>query len=222
MYFTIDDLLSAHDLEQILNSLDQAPFVDGALTAGWHAKLVKRNMQLGRGSDLAESISTQVQTALGKHPLFQAIAYPKAIHSILVSRYGVGMFYGSHVDNSYMGLGIKQRADLSFTLFLTEPHTYEGGELCLELSDGDRDYKLPAGSALVYPSSTLHQVKPVTAGTRLVVLGWVESFIRDPAKRELLFDLDTAKRSLFQKSGKTIEFDLIAKSHSNLLRQWSE
>lgn len=222
MILTIDDILLPQDLEQFQSLLNQAKFVDGTLTAGWHAKLVKQNTQLSRESSLAESISKQVKVVLGENLLFQAVAYPKSIHSILVSRYGEGMSYGSHVDNAFMGRGRQYRSDLSFTLFLNDPGTYEGGELCLELSDGDRAFKLSAGSVVLYPSSTLHQVKEVTSGFRLVVVGWIESCIRDPAKRELLFDLDTAKRSLFQTSGKTIEFDLIAKSHSNLLRQWSE
>ena len=222
MIFTLDDLLTKANLEQIRYALSQASFVDGKLTAGWHAKLVKHNSQLQRDSSLAESISKQVQAALDKNPLFQAAVYPQIIHTVLISRYDIGMAYGSHVDNALMGGTNKRRSDMSFTLFLNEPDTYEGGELCIELSDGDRHYKLPAGSAVLYPSSTLHQVKEVTAGTRLVVVGWIQSLIRDPARRELLFDLDTVKRSLFQQSGKTIEFDLISKSHSNLLRQWSE
>lgn len=220
MIFTLDTLLTVKELTEVQENLGLATFVDGKLTAGWHAQQVKHNTQLKRENPLALRISKLVRLALGKNALFQAAAYPKSIHTIRVSRYKSGMSYGSHVDNALMGG--KSRADLSFTLFLNEPDAYEGGELCIELSDGDRQCKLAAGSAIVYPSSTLHQVKEVTSGERLVAVGWVESYVRDPGKRELLFDLDTAKRSLFQKSGKTIEFDLIAKSHSNLLRQWAE
>ena len=172
MIVTLDDVLSQQDLEQLQTLLHQAPFVDGTLTAGWHAKLVKHNTQLSRDSPLAATISKQVKAILAKNPLFQAVAYPQSIHSVLVSRYGVGMSYGSHVDNALMGGGKKQRSDLSFTLFLSEPDTYDGGKLCLELSDGDRHYKLPAGSAILYPSSTLHQVQEVTSGFRWVIVGW--------------------------------------------------
>jgi PKHD-type hydroxylase len=99
---------------------------------------------------------------------------------------------------------------------------YEGGELVIESSDGDRTYKLEAGSAIVYPSSTLHQVEPVTEGVRLAAVGWIQSLVRDPNEREILFDLDTTRRSIFAKEGKTIEFDLISKSYANLLRKWAE
>lgn len=222
MIFTLANLLTEQEIEQINRDLAQASFIDGKQTAGWHAQQVKHNTQLRGDSPVAERVSKLIKAALRKNALFQAAAYPKSIHTLRISRYKVGMSYGSHVDNALMGISAKYRTDLSFTVFLNPPITYEGGELCIELSDGDRQCKLAAGSAVVYPSSTLHQVKEVTQGERLVAVGWVESYIRDPARRELLFDLDTAKRSLFQRTGKTPEFDLIAKSHSNLLRQWSE
>lgn len=218
MIFQIDELLSPEELGHIESQLEDAEFIDGKLTAGWHAKQVKNNTQLSSKSSRTEPLTQQLKLALAKNPLFQAAAYPKVIHTIRVSRYETGMSYGSHVDNALMGGNF--RSDVSFTIFLNGPEKYDGGELCIELSDGDRNIKLPAGSAVVYPSSTLHQVKVVTSGIRLVAVGWAESHIRDAAKRELLFDLDTAKRSLFHKSGKSDEFDLIAKSHSNLLRQW--
>lgn len=129
------------------------------------------------------------------------------------------MSYGTHTDNAMMG---NQRADVSFTVFLNQPTDYDGGELVIEGPDDEQDYKLSAGTALVYPSSTLHRVNPVTAGQRLVTVGWVQSLIRDPAQRELLFDIDTVRRSLFAQYGKTIEFDLLSKSVSNLLRRWAE
>lgn len=219
MIFNIENLLSTQQLEQINRSLEGAEFIDGKLTAGWHAKQVKNNTQLKSVSPVAEDLSKRLNSILLKNPLFQAAAYPKCIHRILISRYGEGMSYGSHVDNALMG---GKRTDISFTVFLSPPESYEGGELSIELSDGDRLCKLAAGSAVVYPSSTLHQVMEVSSGVRLVAVGWAESFIRDPARRELLFELDTVKRSLFQKLGRSVEFDLVAKSHSNLLRQWAE
>jgi len=141
---------------------------------------------------------------------------------MLFSRYENGMSYGRHVDNALMGNQEFLRSDVSFTLFLSSPSTYKGGELVIESSDGDRTYKLEGGSAIIYPSSTLHQVEPVTEGVRLAAVGWIQSLVRDPNEREILFDLDTTRRSIFAKEGKTIEFDLISKSYANLLRKWAE
>lgn len=222
MIITIEDLISEAELKDLREVLASQEFSDGKLTAGWHAKVVKNNLQLNKSASIAKQVSETVKTKLNSHPLFSAIAYPKTIHSLLISRYEAGMSYGRHVDNAFMGNGPKYRSDLSFTVFLNSPEDYDGGELCFEFSDGEKEYKLDGGSAVIYPSSTIHEVKEVTAGHRLVVVGWVESYIRDASQRELLFDLDTTKRSLFQQFGKTVEFDLIAKSHSNLLRRWSD
>lgn len=114
------------------------------------------------------------------------------------------------------------RADISFTLFLSDPDTYSGGELVIESTQGEQSFKLPAGAMVLYPSSTLHRVEPVTQGRRLAAVSWVQSMVKDDARREILFDLDTALQLIFEKYGKTSEFDLIAKSQSNLLRSWVE
>jgi PKHD-type hydroxylase len=114
------------------------------------------------------------------------------------------------------------RTDVSFTLFLSDPETYDGGALVIETSGGEDEIKLPAGSLVAYPSTTLHRVAEVTRGERLAAVGWARSFIRDPGRREMLFDLDTARQLVFQKSGKTAEFDLLSKTSANLLRMWAE
>lgn len=222
MIAIIDNIFTPKELQAILTHFDRADFIDGKKTAGWHAKLVKNNMQLKSNAAGTQELRKQVRDALSRNRLFQALAQPKIVHSLLFSHYEVGMSYGTHVDNALMGKGEFWRSDLSFTLFLCDPEGYEGGELVIEASDGDRAYKLPLGSALIYPSSTLHRVNPVTAGVRLAAVGWVQSLVRDPHKREILFDLDTARRSLFAKGGKTLEFDLISKSYANLLRQWAD
>lgn len=222
MVFSIDDILTPDELQHILDRLDPADFIDGKTTAGWHAKLVKANAQLSSQAPYASELKELVKTALWRNLVFKIAAQPKIVHSLLFSRYEPGMEYGRHVDNALMGDREFLRSDLSFTLFLSSPEAYAGGELIAETLDGERAYKLEAGSAIVYPSSTLHYVAPVTKGVRLVVVGWVQSLIRDPLKREILFDLDTARRSIFHTSGKTIEFDLISKSYANLLRQWAE
>lgn len=217
MLFQIPDVLSTEELSQLQQDLAQADFVDGKTTAGWYAKQVKHNQQLKRSA--GQELETTVKAALKRHPLFQAAVRPKQVHSLRFSRYGVGMSYGTHADNAMMG---SYRADVSFTLFLSEPNDYEGGELVIEGADDEQSYKLPAGYVIVYPSSTLHQVNEVIQGQRLVVVGWVQSLVRDPAQRELLFDIDTVRRSLFAQHGKTNEFDLLSKSVSNLLRRWAE
>ena len=222
MIFAIDDVLTPEELQQITALLDPQDFIDGKLTAGWHAKLVKNNTQLTKKAEYTSELTEIVSSALWRNPLFKVATQPKTIHSMLFSCYETGMSYGSHADNALMGNRGFLRSDVSLTLFLSDPTDYEGGELIVENTDGDRSYKLPARSAIVYPSGALHRVAPITEGIRLVVVAWVQSLVRDPMKREILFDLDTARRSLFQKSGKTIEFDLISKSHANLLRRWAE
>ncbi|MEM8804890.1 MAG: Fe2+-dependent dioxygenase [Cyanobacteria bacterium P01_G01_bin.38] len=217
MLFKIPDVLSAEQRVELLTQLKEAEFIDGKITAGWYAKQVKQNQQL-KGDD-AKPLREQMIAILKGNPLFQAAVRPKRIHHLLLSRYQPGMAYGTHADNALMG---QWRSDVSFTVFLNDPQDYEGGELVIEGTDDEQTYKLPAGSALVYPSSALHRVNEVTQGVRLVAVGWVQSWVRDPAQRELLFDLDTARRSLFAKHGKTDEFDLISKSVANLLRQWAD
>lgn len=222
MIFTIPDVLNPEELEQMRSTLAQAEFVDGKLTAGWHAKLVKHNQQLQHSSDTAQALREQVKQVLERNPLFQIGVRPKIIHSMLFSRYDVGMSYGRHTDNALMGGAAFWRSDVSFTLCLSRPDEYEGGDLVIEGADAEKAYRLEAGSMIVYPSSTLHWVDPVTRGVRLVVVGWVQSLVRDPAEREILFDLDTVRRSLFAKDSKSPEFDLISKSLANLLRKWAE
>lgn len=208
-------------MTEIKQVLAQAEFIDGKLTAGWHAKLVKNNQQLKAGTSEKE-LKTKIRNAFNQNALFQSAIRPKLIHSMLFSRYSEGMSYDTHVDNALMSSNGLCRSDVSFTLFLNSPQEYTGGELTIEGVQEEQSYKLDAGSVILYPSTTLHRVNPVTQGTRLVAVGWVQSVIRDGSDRELLFDLETARRAIFAKSGKTPEFDLISKSIANLLRKWAE
>lgn len=217
MIFQIPNVLSAEELAKVQAALSAAEFIDGKLTAGWYAKQVKQNRQI-KGDD-AKDLRALIKAALLRHPLFQAAVRPKHIHSMLLSRYDPGMEYGRHTDNALMG---QYRSDVSFTVFLSDPTAYEGGELVMEGADHERSYKYPAGSAIAYPSSTLHRVNSVNRGIRLAAVGWVQSWVKDPAQREILFDLDTVRRSLYAQSGKTDEFDLLCKSLANLTRQWAE
>lgn len=222
MIFAIPDILTPDELKPVRSHLDRAQFIDGKLTAGWHAKTVKDNQQVKAGTAESQELRNIILQALDRNPLFQTAIRPRNVHSLLFSRYDVGMSYGRHTDNALMGKPPQWRSDVSFTVFLNSPSEYEGGELIVEGADDEKAYRLEAGWAIVYPSSTLHRVDPVTKGSRLVAVGWVESWVRDPGKREILFDLETARRAMFSKSGKTPEFDLISKSIANLLRRWAE
>ncbi|RMF64682.1 MAG: Fe2+-dependent dioxygenase [Cyanobacteria bacterium J069] len=221
MILCIDAVLTDEELESIATALQTAPFIDGKTTAGWYAQQVKHNMQL-EGGTVAEDMRSLVMSALQRNALFQMAAYPKVIRPPLISRYTVGMSYGSHVDNALMGGSFPMRTDLSLTLFLNSPDAYDGGELVIEDTLGHHPFKLAAGAMVLYPATTLHRVAPVTRGTRLVAVTWVQSLVRDAGDRELLFELDTARQSLFQNHGKTPEFDRITKCHANLLRRWVE
>lgn len=217
MQLAIADLLGPEDLAEIRAVLAEAPFEDGARTAGRSARLVKNNEQL-RESATLRLLRERVEHTLLGHELFQLAARPRALTPLLFSRYGPGREYGSHVDNAVIA-GL--RTDLSFTLFLSGPEAYEGGELIVEGTGGEDEIKLPAGHLFLYPSTSLHRVAPVRAGERLVAVGWVQSWIRDAAQREILFDLETARRALEQGAGKTRETDLLAKSAANLMRLWA-
>ena len=219
MRFLLEPLLAADELQELVRVLQDpaAPWIDGASTAGWHARDLKRNHQLDGASPLHQQLSARLEAVLTAQPLLQAAAFPRRIHGLLFSRSGAGEGYGRHVDNAWMGGG---RSDLSFSLFLSEPETYAVGAVVLEAPGGEESFRLPAGHALVYPSTLLHRVEPVTAGERLVAVGWIESRIRHADQRELLFELDTARRTLFARHGKDEIFDLVSRSYSNLLRRW--
>jgi PKHD-type hydroxylase len=219
MYHVIADVVDAAALDEARAVLAKAEFVDGRATAGWHAKLVKNNLQAASGDKAIADLRESLAAKIGGNALFRLVARPKALTPLILSRYEPGMEYGSHVDDAIMQ---GMRTDVSFTLFLSDPDSYEGGALVIETSGGEDDVKLPAGSLVAYPSNTLHRVQPVSKGARLAAVGWARSYIRDPARRELLFDLDTARQTLFAREGKSSEFDLLSKSLANLLRMWAE
>jgi PKHD-type hydroxylase len=222
MILCIGNVLTPDELKTIGSALDATEFVDGKATAGWHAKLVKQNMQAKADAPPLNEARSIVQAALHRNVLFQMAVRPKAMRPLLFNRYEIGMSYGSHIDNAIMGDRERVRSDVSMTLFLSSPSTYAGGELVIEDTQGNHAFKLEAGSLIVYPSSTLHRVEPVTQGVRLAVVTWIQSIIRDASDREILFDLDTARQAIFQQQGKTQAFDLLTKAHANLVRKWAE
>lgn len=219
MLITIADVLASAELADIRATLAAAPFVDGRNTAGWSAKLVKDNKQLQESSATLRILRERVERAIRDNPVFQAAVRPRAITPMLFSRYAPGQSYGSHIDNPIMD---DIRTDVSFTLFLSDPDSYEGGELILETSAGEDAIKLDAGHMVTYPSTMLHRVEAVSTGERLAAVGWARSWVRDSAQREILFDLEAAKRSSFESQGKTPAFDLIAKASANLMRMWAD
>jgi len=196
-----------------------AQFADGKETAGWHAKERKNNLQ-ARPNAALKAVFARVEKALLAHELVIAAGRPKAIVRLLLSRYEAGMSYGTHVDDAIMS---GQRTDMSFTLFLNAPDQYEGGSLVIDEPAGERAFKMEPGAMLLYPSTTLHRVEPVTAGKRLVIVGWIRSFVRDAQEREILFDLEriiALQRAKQEQDGAALE--LMLKTRSNLLRRWAE
>lgn len=219
MILCIDNLLPAEALGEAQKTLGQIRFEDGKRTAGWHARLVKDNLQAAANDLAATTLRQAIEARLAAHQLFRLAVRPHRMGPLLISRYDAGHGYGPHVDDALMG---EARSDISFTLFLSPPESYDGGELVLDSTAGEQGFKLAAGALVLYPSTTLHRVETVTRGTRFALVGWAQSLVRDPAKRELLFDLETARRAMFDQNGKTPAFDLVSKSLTNLLRRWAE
>lgn len=218
MILCISDVLDASALAQLQQTIAGGVFVDGILSSGWASRMVKNNEQLGAGPAL-EAAQQQVIAALRANPVFAAAVFPRQFAPPLFGRYVPGMEFGSHMDNPLMGPD-HMRADVSVTIFLAEPETYDGGELVMETTGGETAYKLPAGSAVAYPTTVMHRVEPVTRGTREVAVTWAQSLFRRADQREILFDLERTARAIFEREGKSEDFDLINKSASNLRRMW--
>jgi PKHD-type hydroxylase len=219
MQIVIGDILAADEVKTVCAALKRARFVDGRESAGFAARLVKNNRQATGGDRSLETIRKLIAARIHGNELFRLAVRPKALSALLFSRYEKAMHYGSHVDDALMD---GMRTDVAFTLFLSAPESYDGGELVIESAAGEDAVKLSAGSLVAYPATALHRVNDVTQGARLAAVGWARSFIRDPGQRELLFDLDTARREIFARDGKSAEFDLVSKSLANLMRMWAE
>ncbi|MFK5915579.1 MAG: Fe2+-dependent dioxygenase [Woeseiaceae bacterium] len=223
MLITIPNILDQERLTFINQILNTAQFVDGKLSAGMAAKRVKNNEELAANEQQMQQLNNLVMGSLVQHEEFKAAAIPLRVAAAYYARYNKGMTYGDHVDDPIMGTGGQQyRSDVSTTVFLNEPDEYEGGELVITTSFGEQKIKLSAGSAVVYPSSSLHHVAEVTKGTRLVAVTWAQSMIRDPAKRELLYQLNQARESLLKQRPDDAETKQVDVSYVNLFRMWSE
>lgn len=222
MILSFADAIDAATHAAILEDIASTGFVDGRQTAGIRLAGVKRNEQLEQDDPAVTRIAGRVMSALKRNDAFLSSVYPNHLHSVLVSRYKPGMEYGSHVDNALMGQSTAWRADLSFTLFLQDEASYDGGELGMESGSGELRVKLPARGMVCYPTGQLHRVLPVTRGERLVVVGWIQSFVRDAQQREVLRDLALACDAIFERESRSPAYELVNKSHTNLLRRWAQ
>jgi PKHD-type hydroxylase len=223
MLVEIEGLLQPAQLNKIDQILAKANFVDGKLTAGKAASRVKNNEELQGERQQMELLIRILTSAMGQNATFRSAVLPYRMADPIFARYQPGMTYGDHVDDPLMGLsGQRFRSDVSMTIFLREPETYEGGELVVRTTFGEKRVKLKAGSAVIYPSSSLHHVAEVTKGERLVALAWIQSYVRDPAQRELLYELDLAREHLLEQAPEEPTTGLVDKSYANLLRMWSD
>jgi PKHD-type hydroxylase len=223
MLITISDLLDAESLSEVKQLVATLAWKDGAQTAGVTAAQVKHNQQADLTSRMGAKLRKLLMAAIVTHPVFVAAARPRQFTPLLVSKTGNGGGYGLHVDNPFMGTAAGQiRTDVSFTLFLSDPDTYQGGELVIEHAGATQSLKLKAGDMVVYPSTSLHQVAPVSKGERVVCVGWAESLIARPDDRETLFDLANLKATLSETHDpQSPEMLTLSKAIANLLRRFS-
>lgn len=226
MMLQIPQVLTKDEVARARGLIDAARWVDGNVTSGHQSALAKKNMQLPEGSPAAVQVGETIQAALEKNPLFVAAALPARIYPPLFNRYAGGEAFGDHVDNSIRplkGTALRIRADLSATLFLTEPEDYDGGELVVDDTYGVHSVKLAAGDLILYPSSSLHRVEPVTRGARVSSFFWIQSLVRGDAQRTLLFDMDLAIQRLGQAVGPADpSLVSLTGAYHNLLRMWAE
>ncbi|MCB1086049.1 MAG: Fe2+-dependent dioxygenase [Verrucomicrobiae bacterium] len=229
MLITIPDVLSKEQVAECRALLESAEWVDGRVTAGHQSAKAKDNQQIPEGHPAAKEVGETILKALARNSLFLTAALPLRIFPPLFNRYTGGQSFGTHVDNAirqFPGSPLRIRTDLSATLFFEDPENYDGGDLCVEDTYGIHRVKLPAGSMVLYPSTSLHHVTPVTRGARLCSFFWLQSMLRDDGRRSLLFDLDMAIQRLTAELG---QHDAAQKSavqltgvYHNLLRQWAE
>jgi PKHD-type hydroxylase len=221
MLLQIPAVLSKEQVATVMRELGQGAYEDGRVSAGIVAREVKNNLQAKRDSEAAKKCAPMILEALKRNNAFYSVALPHRIHGPIFNRYDVGMTYGSHVDNAIMADDWSVRSDVSATLFLCEPDTYEGGELVLQEHQSERRFKLRAGDMIVYASTNVHKVEPVRRGSRIAAIFWIQSLVRDESKREILHDLNEILGSLRDKLAAQ-ETMALASIYSNLMRQWAE
>lgn len=225
MLLRIPEVLNARQVSECRQVLDRAEWVDGAVTAGHQSVRVKNNLQVPEGHPAARQLGDLILDSLGRNPLFISAALPHRIFPPLFNRYEGGQSFGTHVDNAVRrvpGTPHRIRTDLSATLFLSAPDDYDGGALVVEDTYGTRSVKLPAGDMVLYPSTSLHLVEPVTRGARIASFFWLQSMVRDDARRALLFDLDSGIQKISAASPDHPAAIQLTGVYHNLLRLWAE
>jgi PKHD-type hydroxylase len=226
MLIAIPDVLDQAGVTRLRALIDPAEWIDGNATSGHQSALAKRNTQLPEDSAAAQEAGSLILDALSRNPLFIAAALPLKIYPPLFNRYEGGEAFGVHVDSAIRirpGGDWRVRTDLSATLFLEDPEAYDGGELAIEGQFGAQAVKLPAGHMILYPSSSLHRVEPVTRGRRVASFFWIQSMIRDTEGRRTLFEMDTAIQALAQDRGQDDPAIIqLTGVYHNLLRRWAE
>jgi PKHD-type hydroxylase len=225
MMLHLPGVLTRQQVAQCREVLDAAHWTDGNATSGMQSAQAKRNQQLPEGSPAARAVGDAIQDALAQNPRFFSAALPLKVFPPLFNRYAGGDAFGPHVDNAIRllrGTDFRIRSDLSATLFLAEPDTYDGGELCIEDTYGVHRAKLPAGDMVLYPASSLHQVSPVTRGVRLASFFWIQSMVRDDGDRALLFDIDNSVCELARTGGQSGSIVRLTACYHNLLRRWGD
>lgn len=225
MLLQVPQVFSADEVREIRVALEAADWEDGRVTAGHRAVGVKKNLQLPETDPATRALGDRVLDRLAKTPLFIAAALPQKVYPPRFNRYEGGGTYGNHVDNAIFpipGTPLKLRTDLSTTIFFSDPEDYEGGELVIEDTFGEQRIKLPAGDMILYPSSSVHRVNPVTSGTRFASFFFTQSMIRDDQQRRILFELDCAIQVLTGDHPGHEALDNLSNVYHNLLRQWAE
>jgi PKHD-type hydroxylase len=226
MLVCIPDVLSKHDVAEFRRIMDAEPWEDGRSTAGAQSAEVKQNEQLAPDGKTARALGEHIIKALASNPLFISAAVPLHIFPPLFNRYVPGQFFGEHVDNCIRGdnlTGLRIRTDLSATLFLSEPDEYDGGELVIDDYYGSHRVKLPAGHLVLYPSTSLHMVTPVTRGARVSSFFWLQSMIKDSHARRMTFDMDNALQELVTRLGRNDpEVRKLTNIYHNLIRYWAD
>ncbi|WP_119304561.1 Fe2+-dependent dioxygenase [Dongia deserti] len=223
MIVCIPDVLTADEIKKLRAEAALLPFVPGLETAGGRARRVKNNEQVSQKAEERKPLHEIVVGALMRSKEFQRAALPKRVRPPLISRYREGMAYGKHVDNALMGPKMgRERSDVSVTVFISDIDEYDGGELVIHSAFGVQEVKLPSGSAVAYPSSSLHEVAAVTRGERLVAVTWAQSYVRDESQREILAHLAQVKDKMNDAMPDAEETDLVHHAYTNLLRMWAE
>ncbi len=223
MLVTIPKVLNKEDISVIQDLMATANFHQGTASAGSEAIRVKNNHEMFISEAETQRLNNLVMGKLIQNPTYIAAAFAKKIATPFYAKYTEGMYYGKHIDDPIMGPpNQRYRTDISITIFLNEPDAYDGGELIISTAFGEQKVKLNAGDAVLYPSSSTHQVAEVTRGERLVAVTWLQSTIRDPARREILYNLSQARETLIQKSPDSKELEQLSNGYVNLLRMWSD